>query len=95
MKGFEMKKRKVILISVVLAVGLILAGCANIKITKTTPDGTIWKAEYSRWFHQKIDGFYVAVEPNGVMHAGFKAQLSDTQFAFKLGQASVGVGGEN
>jgi hypothetical protein len=75
------------------AVILTAAGCANIKVTKITPEGVKWTAEYTRWFNQKIDGFALAVEPNGVIHISFEGQLSDTQIAFKLGQMSVGAGG--
>jgi len=79
--------------TVVAIIMAMIIGCSTVKISKTTPTGTVWRAEYNRWFNQKIDGFFLDVDPNGTIHTGFASQLSDTQIAFKLGQMSVGIGG--
>ncbi len=79
---------------IVIAVLLVfLSGCASVKITKTTPDGTKWTAEYIRWFNQKMDGV-VLNSPDGWI-LELEGQKSDTEIAFGLGAASVEIGGDN
>jgi hypothetical protein len=83
-------------ILIICAAMAMVAGCyANIEISKMATDGTVFKAKYTRWFHQSFNGFDASLDPNGVWRVKFDSQLSDTQIAFKLGQMSVGVGGGN
>ena len=80
-------KKMLIVIAVLL---LLLNGCASVKITKETSNKTIWTVEYVRWFNQKMDSV-VLNSPDGWI-LELKGQESDTEIAFKLGVASIGIG---
>ena len=75
-----------------LSVSIYFCGCANIKLSKTLPDGTIYKAQYSRFMWQSIDGFE-AKTPDG-WEVSFDKQKSDFELALELAGVKVGAGGK-
>ena len=84
-----MKRTSLLILAI--AVALLFAGCAQIKISKELPDGSVIKAEYTRLFNQNIDGFMLK-SPEG-WELSFD-QKSEIELAFKLGMISAGVGGD-
>ena len=66
---------------------LFLTGCAHISVV--TPDGI--KAEYTRWFNQQIEGFYVE-SPDG-WKAGFAKQQSEFELGYQFGLLKGKIGG--
>ena len=84
--------KNLIMISlVVLLIGV--AGCANVLVTRMTPDGTEYTYQYIRWGNQGVDGFSLT-SPDG-WTITFDKQLSEFEFAFKLGLLSAQLGGGN
>jgi len=80
------------LVLILLAVMLVgLAGCARVTVSRPTSDGTEILYEYVRWGNQGIDGFSLT-SPSGWTVA-FDRQLSEFEFAFKLGLMSAQLGG--
>ena len=80
--------KKILIVIVVLLI--FFNGCASVKITRTSSDGTKWKAEYVRWFNQKMDSAVLKSPDGWVLE--LEGQESDTEIAFKLGAASIGIG---
>jgi len=73
---------------------LFSTGCCQIERTTTLPNGTVLKDKYTRLGDQRIDSFMMTVDPNtGMPIVEFNKQESLTDIAFKLGAASVNVGG--
>jgi hypothetical protein len=79
----------IILILTVLFFIIGCAGCAQIKISRLLPDGSVVTAEYTRFFNQNIDGFKLK-SPEG-WELSFD-QKSEIELAFKLGVISAGIG---
>jgi len=79
------------LVILMFVVILISAGCAQIKISRELPDGSVVTAEYTRLFNQNIDGFKLK-SPEG-WELSFD-QKSEIELAFKLGVISAGIGGD-
>ena len=71
---------------------LLLCGCANVKMSKTLPDGSVVKAEYTRWFNQNIDGFEMET-PEGYK-IRLDRQKSDVEIALEYAGAKISVGGD-
>jgi len=79
------------LVLILLAVLIGVSGCSRVSMSGTLPDGTEFLHEYVRWGNQGFEGFSLT-SPSGWTVA-FDRQLSEFEFAFKLGLMSAQLGG--
>lgn len=49
----------VVAFMIVMIIYVLCSGCANIKIEREMPDGSILRAEYTRWLNQSIEGLQI------------------------------------
>ncbi len=72
---------------------LMISGCVCLTIERELLDGSVLTATYIRIGNQSLDG--LVFESKGNWRLSLERQLSETEIAFQLGAASVGVGGND